>query len=587
MNLDATPAARAEIALLDSRRLTGPNLLLDGSGAVLDVRLGTHPPAEFAGHWERSLARMLAALGWSHASRAWRGWPQGASLAFAAPLDALYTATEVNEWAFAAAREALEPDGTRAPAFDAEASRLRTAIETEANPALLALRDEARSHAVTFLSDDKRVSVGLGEGSRTWPVRRLPRTPARVQWGTVSDVPVALVTGTNGKTTTVRLLAAIARAAGRVAGVTSTDRVEVGSEVVAVGDYSGPNGARTVLRDRRVQLGVLEVARGGILRRGLPVSRAHAAVVTNVAEDHLGEYGIFDAEALADAKMVVAKAVPAEGRVVLNADDPRLRARGASLRTRALWCSLDATDPFVLAHRAAGGDAAWLEGGELWLARAGEVTRVLAVADVPIAFGGAARYNLSNALGAIGAAAALALPLAAVRDGLRAFAPSPMSNPGRANVWRLNGCTAIVDFAHNPHGLLALAETVAALPAKRRAIVLGQAGDRDDDSIRALARAAMEMRPDHVFLKDMPRFWRGRAAGEVPALLEREFHAAGLAAERVSRHADELPAVRAALAWARTGDVVLLATHAERAQVLALLDSLTARDWRPGESLPE
>ncbi len=576
----------AAITLLDSRRLTGPNLLLAGAGAVLEVRLGSHGTARFAAAWEQALDRMLAVVGWSGAERSWRAWPQGASLAFAAPIDALYAATEVNEWAFALARDSLEPGGESVAAFEAESERLRAAIEAEARPALLALRDEANARGVTFLADDKRVSVGLGEGSRTWPLRRLPRSPARVQWGTVHDVPVALVTGTNGKTTTVRLLAAMARAAGRVAGVTSTDRVEVGAEIVATGDYSGPNGARTVLRDRRVQLGVLEVARGGILRRGLPIARVQAAVVTNVAEDHLGEYGIFDADSLADAKMVVARAVGADGRVVLNADDTRLRERGPALGARVLWCTLDPAEVRVRAHRAAGGDAAWLEDDALWLQREGTVTRVIATSDVPIAFAGAARYNLRNALGAIGAAAAVGLPLAAMRAGLTSFAPTPEANPGRANIWRLNGCTAIVDFAHNPHGMEALAETVAAIPAERRAIVLGQAGDRDDTSIRALARAAMAMRPDHVFLKDMPRFWRGRAPGEVPAVLASEFHSVGLPAERLSHHADELAAVRAAMAWTRPGDVVLLATHAERAAVMALLDSLAASDWRPGEALP-
>jgi UDP-N-acetylmuramyl tripeptide synthase len=501
-------------------------------------------------------------------------------------MDALYAATEVNEWAFARAREAIEPGAEPAAAFEPEAARLEAAIGAEANPSLLALRDHASERGVTFLADDKRVSVGLGEGSRTWPIRRLPRSPARVQWASVHDVPVVLVTGTNGKTTTVRLLAAMARAAGRVAGVTSTDRVEVGEETVATGDYSGPNGARTLLRDRRVQLGVLEVARGGILRRGLPVLRARAAVVTNVADDHLGEYGIFDLDALADAKLVVARALGERDRLVLNAEDPRLRERGAALGGRVLWCTLNPGDAAVRAHRARGGDAAWLEDGALWLQRSGEVTRVLAAADVPIAFGGAARYNLRNALGAIGAAAALDLPLAAMRRGLAAFAPTPAANPGRANVWELSGCTVIVDFAHNPHGMDALVETVAAMPAARRALVLGQAGDRDDTSIRALARSAMAMRPEHVFLKEMARYLRGRAAGEVPTLLADEFQAAGLAAERLTRHPDELSAVRAALAWARPGDVLLLPTHEERNAVIALLESLAASRWSPGAALP-
>jgi UDP-N-acetylmuramyl tripeptide synthase len=272
--------------------------------------------------------------------------------------------------------------------------------------------------------------------------------------------------------------------------------------------------------------------------------------------------------------------------VVLNADDARLRARGQRLAESVLWCTLDAHHAEVLAHRERGGDAAWLEDGALWLAAREQVTRVVEAADVPIAFGGVARYNLSNALAAIGAASALGLPVSAMSAGLRAFAPTPESNPGRANLWRFGGCTAIVDFAHNPHGLLALAETVSAIPATRRGIVLGQAGDRDDDSIRALAQGAFAMHPDRIFIKDMDVYWRGRGKGEIPALLESGFLAAGAAREAIEHHGDELSAIRAALAWAREGDLLLLTTHADRDAVFALMQTLERTHWRPGQPLP-
>lgn len=586
MNPEAPAGPEPGIVLEESRRFTGANLLLDSAGAVIDAKLGSHEPARMVAAWGEALDRALAALGWTPAARAWRAWPGGITLAFSAPIDSLYAATEVNEWAFAVARSALDPAAPPPPEFEPEMARLRALLAEEANPALLRLREEGARRALMSLTDDQSVSLGLGTGSRTWPVRRLPANLALIRWRGLHDVPLALVTGTNGKTTTVRLLAAIARAGGIVAGVTSTDCMQVGDDVVAEGDYSGPSGARTVLRDRRVQLGILEVARGGILRRGLPVPSAQVAVVTNVAEDHLGEYGIFDANALADTKLVVAQAVGPSGRVVLDADDARLLERGAALAVPVLWCTLDASHGSVLAHRAAGGDAAWLADGALWLARAGEVVRVIGVHEVPIAFGGAARYNLRNALAAIGAASALALPLEAIRQGLQDFAPTPESNPGRANIWRFGECTAIVDFAHNPHGLLALAETAAAIPAKRRGLVLGQAGDRDDESIRDLARGALAMRPDRVFLKDMEIYWRGRAAGVIPALLEAEFVALGTPPESIESHGDELSAIRAALAWAADGDLLLLTTHADREAVFALMRALVAADWRPGQSLP-
>lgn len=569
--------------ILDSRRLTGPSLMLDRAGAILEASLDGVAADAFAAEWARALGRMLDAVGWPRAATAWRAWPGGAAFAFEAPFDALYAATEVNEWAFAAAREATGA-GEPAADFAAEAGRLRAAIAAEAKPAWPLLRDACARRGVTFLWDDERGSVGLGDGSLTWPAAALPESAAQVPWAAVHDVPTVLVTGTNGKTTTVRLLAAIAAAAGRVAGATSTDQVTIGTEVVAEGDYSGPNGARTVLRDRRVQVGVLEVARGGILRRGLPLPHASAAVVTNVASDHLGEFGIFDVEALADAKLVVAKAVGLEGRVVLNADDPRVLVRGARLGANVLWFTLDPDHMEVRAHLDRGRDAALLEDGALVLYAHGARQVVARAADVPVTFGGSARHNVANALAAIGAASALGLPVEAMRTALTTFASDPATNPGRANVWRFGATTAIVDFAHNPHGLEALAAMAAALPATRRALVIGQAGDRDDEAIRAFARAAWALRPDRVFVKEMEIYLRGRSLGVVPAMIDAELRACGAAAEQLEHHGSELAAVRAALAWAREGDLLLLTTHAQRDEVLALMASLASRGWRAGDA---
>ena len=574
----------AALSLLDSRRITGPHLLLAGPGAILDVSLAGVPAGAVAAAWTRALDEVLAPLGWAGAPRASRAWPGGVSLAFEAPIDALYAATEVNEWAFARAAAALGA-GEPAPSLEGALVRLREALAEEARPRLLALAEAARERGLSLLSDDRRVSVGLGEGSRSWPVREMT-APERVRWSGLHDIPVALVTGTNGKSTTVRLLGAILSAAGKVAGVTSTDHVEVGGQVVAVGDYSGPNGARTVLRDRRVQVGVLEVARGGILRRGLPIPHAQVAVVTNVASDHLGEYGIHDVDALADTKMVVTRAIGPGGRAVLNADDARVLARGLALACDLLWCTLDAAHPTLRAHLAAGGDAAWLEAGALHLSWQGERHSIARADELPVTFGGAARYNIANALSAAGAAAALGAPVEAIRRGLLSFESSPASNPGRANHWSLRGATAIVDFAHNPHGLEALAQMAAAIPAKRRAIVIGQAGDRSDDDIRAYARAAWAMQPERVFLKEMDVYLRGRERGVVPALLEAEFLACGAGEARLERHASELAAVRSALSWARRGDLLLLISHAEREAVIDLVEKLDASGWEPGQPLP-
>jgi cyanophycin synthetase len=589
--------------ILDSRRLTGPNLLLDGPGAILDVSLAGLDPGRAVAAWRAALDPMLAALGWAGAISAARAYPGGLLLAFAAPVDALYTATEVNEAAWHAATHALgggetarehgsdphDPDledatGDGDPDPEATIARLLLSIEHERSPALVALAEEAQRRRVTLLADDRRVSLGLGAGSRSWPSEETAAVAARIPWGELRDIPVALVTGTNGKTTTARLLGAIAKAAGLTAGVTTTDGVTVGDEVVAVGDYSGPNGARTVLRDRRVELAVLEVARGGLLRRGLAVPRARAALVINVANDHLGEFGIHDLDSLADAKLVVAKAIDAEGRLVLNADDPRLVARGPR-GVPVTWFSLDPANPTVARHLAGGGEACVLDGATLVLVRGRERRLAAPCAEVPITFAGAARHNVANALAAIGVASALGLAADAILRGLAAFASTHALNPGRANVWALGGATAIVDFAHNPHGLAALTDMAGAMPARRRAIVIGQAGDRDDASIREFARAAWTLRPDRVFIKEMDHYRRGREPGEVPGIIAGELRRLGADAEALAHCASEGEAVRAALVWADDGDLLLLTIHEERDQVIALLERLAAAGWRPGNSL--
>ena len=573
--------------ILDSRRLTGPSLLLDQAGAILDVALDGVDSAAAIAAWRAALDLLVRGVGWGEVTVAARAHAQGLNLAFTAPIDALYAATEVNEAAWHAAALALgaAANGTEAEPLGVAVERLAAAIERERRPWLQVLADEARRHRVTLLADDRRVSVGLGSGSRAWPAEETPEVLDRIPWHELSDIPVALVTGTNGKTTTVRLLGAIAEAAGLIAGVTTTDRVTVGDDVVASGDYSGPNGARTVLRDRRVQIAMLEVARGGILRRGLALPRAKAALITNVANDHLGEFGIFDLAALADVKMVVAKAIGEDGLVVLNADDPLLLERGRRLGNQVLWFTLDPGHPLLPEHLGRGGLACVLDDGMLELGRAREWREIVPVAEVPLAFGGAARHNVANALAAIGVATALDLPEEAIRRGLRGFESSPGANPGRANVWRFGGVTAIVDFAHNPHGLEALAHMAAALPAQRRAIVIGQAGDRDDDAIREFARAAWAMAPDRVFIKEMEIYLRGRETGVVPAMIEAELRRVGAPGDALARCPSELEAVRAALAWAREGDLLLLTTHAQRDQVIALVQRLAAEDWRPGSSI--
>ena len=384
-------------------------------------------------------------------------------------------------------------------------------------------------------------------------------------WPRLGDVPTLLVTGSNGKTTTTRLLAAMAVGAGFVTGHCSTEGVFVGAERVAVGDYAGPAGARAVLRHPRVEWAVLETARGGLLRRGLALQRADAAVVTNVSADHFGEYGIDTVEAIAEAKLVVAHALRGGGTLVLNADDEVLmsvaaRTPHAHAATRALFAH-DHAHPALAALRRLGGRTCAARDGRLVLALGAIEHDLGAVAEMPLSLGGAARFNQGNMAAAALAAQAAGLSPALICQTLARFGADPADNAGRLERWRYNGATVLIDYAHNPDGLAQLLTVARALQPRRLGLLLGQAGNRDDAAIADLAVTAARFAPDRVCIKELPLMLRGRAPGEVPALLERSLRAAGLPADRLHHEPDEAAAAEALLQWAGPGDVIVLPVH--------------------------
>ena len=569
--------------VLDSRRLTGANLISHGPGAILDIKLGAVPSLKLVEAWEIEVRKILNGVGWAGETSHWRSYADGVHLVITAPLDALYAATEVNEWAFQAAEASLTQQAP--PDFHTAVVRLRELIQKERNPRLLALSQGADQRGFSFLSDDEQVSVGSGRGSVTWAVDRIPLLE-EISWDKISEIPIALITGTNGKTTTVRLLAAMAHGAGLQAGVCSTDWIRVGAHLIDTGDYAGPGGARTILRDPRVEVAFLETARGGILRRGLALNRCDVALVTNVAEDHLGEYGIENVSDLCQVKLVVAKAVKPGGSLVVNADDDKLVAQSSSLAVKKFWFSMDPQNPVVRDHLTSGGEAAFVLDGQFALGKGSERHLLLPLSEAPVTLGGAALHNVANGLAAVAVARAMGFSHGAIASGLRHFDNSAQSNPGRSNLYRLGAVNILLDFAHNPHGMVAIAQTVAAMPAKRRLILVGQAGDRDDRAICELAANAWLARPDKIVLKEMNPYLRGRAPGEIPAMMTESLLKAGAPEHVIQRSESEMAAVRYALGWCRPGDLLVLLMHGDREEAMALLEDLKAKGWEPGDALP-
>ena len=556
-------------APLDSRRQTGAGLLLDGPGAALEVLVPEPRRDEAAALWRTHARALCDALGWTDAPLIVRPFPRGLSLALGAPVDRLYTAADANEAAWALARADL--DGTESPSLGEIVDRLRAQSDDEADPALAALIGAAERRGVPLVWDDDAVTVGLGARGRTFPPDALPEVDG-VDWSSVGPVPTALVTGTNGKSTTVRMLAGIGRAAGHTVGFSTTDAVVVGDEVVERGDFSGPLGARAVMRDERVTMAVCESARGGLLRRGVPVPLVTAAALTNVAADHLGDYGIETVPDLAQAKLVVAKALGPGGTLVAPADEPAatlaVRAQQADLEARGVsvaWTALDADAEADL--------TATVRDGALCLRRSGEWREVCRIDEIPAALGGAARHVVRNALTAAALAQALGLSDGAIGDGLRAFRSDPADNPGRANRFTVGGATVVVDYAHNAHGLRALADLAAHWPAQRRTVLFGVAGDRSDADIAGMTDVLAALDADRYVVTDLPGYLRGREPGEVPRVLTALLGERGVPAERCHTLPDPAAGARWVLDHTEAGDLALLLTLTQRDEVLAMVEA--------------
>ncbi len=395
--------------------------------------------------------------------------------------------------------------------------------------------------------------------------------------GAPSRIPIVAVTGTNGKTTTARMISHVFKGMGHKVGMTSTDGVVIDERLLIRADASGPRSARMVLQNPRVDLAVFEVARGGILREGLGYERNDVAVVLNVAPDHLGLRGIDTVEQLADVKAVLVEAVPRDGHAVLNADDPLVRAMRRRCSGQVVWISMDEpgseTREMIDAHCRRGGKALVLnpsERGEMIVVKHGPREMQLAWTHLlPSTFAGRARMNVQNALAAAAAAFATGAPLHDIRQGLRTFSTNYYLSPGRLNEIEVNGVNVIVDYCHNAPGMRMLGDFVDRvgeslessheLARPSRIGVIATAGDRRDADMRELGSVAAHHFDVVVVRED--EGLRGRARGDVAALVTEGVRAAieeGARCKQVEVVLDEIEAVRHAMSRANRGDLMVI-----------------------------
>ncbi len=554
------------------RRLTGASLVWSETGAILDVLIQDMDQDAVLDCWYRQVNSVLAEVNWKNPELTHRRFENGFNLLLAAPIDQLYSAVMVLEtaWYFCACELLrIEVESLQVLLDD-----IREQMQIEKNNDLIGLEAAAADHGVDLLFDDDIVSIGHGVGSASFMVDQIP-LPGQINWASVHDVSVALITGTNGKSTSVRLLDGIACSAGQQSGVTSTDFVRVGDDILDQGDYSGPGGARLLLRDPRLEVAFLEIARGGILRRGLALRHARAALVTNVANDHLGQYGVNTLAALTEAKFVVSKALAENGVLVVNADDAQIVDYLADKPQQNLcWFSLDKSNPRIQQQINNRGRCCFVDDGSIVNFDGDSLEQICNIDDIPMTLNGVALHNVRNALGATGVASAMDYTAEQIGGGLCRFNSDERDNPGRLNHFQLaNGARVIVDFAHNAHSVDAVTSTVGRMPAREKWALFGSAGDRSDDEIAAIARGVCAIEPDHVVIVEVESYLRGRATGEVSEIMKQACLQNGMAENKTHFSESPLAGVKLAIERMQADDLGMFLVLSERDQVIDYIKS--------------
>lgn len=340
--------------------------------------------------------------------------------------------------------------------------------------------------------------------------------------GSSARIPIIAISGTNGKTTTTRLIAHIVKQTGYKVGYTTTDGVYIQNQMMMKGDCTGPISAEFVLRDPTVNFAVLECARGGTLRAGLGFHNCDVAVVTNVAEDHLGLQGIDTLEKLARVKAVATQTVLPEGYVILNADDDLVYAMREGLECKVALFSLDENNPRIKKHCARGGVAAVYEQGYITILKGSWKIRIEKVTDIPLTFSGKAVFNIANVLGATLAAYVRDFKTEDIRLALQTFVPSPAMTPGRMNMFRFRNYTVMLDYAHNTHGIQAIGKFVGAMDSPRKIGIVAGVGDRRDEDIISVGLESAKIFDEIIIRQD--KNLRGRKEEDMIDLITRGIH---------------------------------------------------------------
>lgn len=369
-------------------------------------------------------------------------------------------------------------------------------------------------------------------------------------------IPIVSITGTNGKTTTTRMIGKMLSDRHLEVGMTTTDGVYIGGKLLVSGDTTGPESARMILRHPDVQVAVLETARGGILRSGLAYDYADVAVITNVAKDHLGQYGVETLEDIAHVKSLVAEVVKPHSYVVLNADDPKVAQMSRKTKGRVIFFSREKDNLTVRKHLACGGTAVFVRRGVILLCQGDQSYKICTVKQLPITWEGRADHNLQNALAAIATGWALGLTAEDISLSLKEFMSDPVYNRGRLNLYEIEGVHAFIDYGHNAAGIQEIIKTLKKFKANSLVGCVTVPGDRSDETIREVARVAAQGFNRLILREDGDL--RGRKPGEIAKIMLEEACSTGMDPKQISVVLPEREAFQYGLDHCQSGEIFVM-----------------------------
>ncbi len=555
-----------------STRLFGANSFFENPGAVLDVPV-TDNQDELVQLILLELKRVLPVLGWEENYQSgYKKYSMGIRFAISAPFDLLWAATDLVEYIWLSVRHKFEFGEFLS--LDVAKTHMLPIIDKQTNLAYRKVYQEAKERKLNVFEDGTSVVIGSGKYAYTVPFANLSYDD--IPWGKIREIPAVLVTGTNGKTTTVRLTRFICKQAGKIVGYCSSDWIMVDDTIIEKGDLSGPSGNQGVMMNPKVEVAVLEVARGGLLRRGILTNFVKSATVTNVSEDHLHEDGVDTLKELAEAKALVYKGVAPDGYAVINLDDKLMREHTKNLQLKKIYITRDITNPEYTAYLVDAQYVCYTDKNAFYWRDKNSDQLVGTFANTPITVNGHASHNVENALHAIALSFTLGNDIAQIGQALSQYENTAENNQGRANVFEYNGGKIIVDFAHNAAGFEAMVGLVKSYVTNggRLGILMGNTGNRMSLTDK-ITDAVISGQPDFVVIKELTTYLRGTEPGAVVRQIEEMLIAKGMDKKNIQLVDNEFDGLDVAINFVKPGDAFLFIAHESTAEIVDKLKALT------------